>query len=217
MGAAGHGLCRRLGRHLKKKKKGTPIVFQRLCFSPWPPSTDAYLLRMNPSFMTSLTSSTNVITDAYITPENAEAHPDVSRSASFSVSGVASNNADAIATPIPTPSCCSKEDESSSDSGGRSFLSWTKSRRSVEYIQSEKYHELLQQKQETPEEAPFQCTHHSSMQLYQQLQRLSPAKDPYYQSMDNPAAESPRSRMHQSYRTAPRHPNNRPITEALRN
>ena len=45
----------------------------------------------------------------------------------------------------------------------------------------------------------------------------TPQKDPYYQSMDNPAAESPRSRMHHSYRTAPRHPNNRPITEALRN
>ena len=128
--------------------------------------------------MTSSASSTNVITDADITPENAEAHADVSRSASFSVSGVAPNTADAISTPNPTPSCCSEEDESSSDSGGRSFLSWTQSRRSAEYIQSEKYHELLQQKQETPEEAPFQCTHHSSMQLYQQLklQRLYPAK-----------------------------------------
>jgi hypothetical protein len=84
--------------------------------------------------MTSSASSTDVITDADITPENDEAHADVSRSASFSVSGVAPNTADAIATPNPLPSCCSEEDESSSDSGGRSFLSWTQSRRSVCYL-----------------------------------------------------------------------------------
>ena len=137
---------------------------------PGPPSTDINLLRTNPFFMTLSTFSTDVITNTHSTPQNAEARANVPRLASFS--RVTPNIADANFIPNPMPSACSKKNESSSDSSGRSLLSWTQSQRIFEYIQSKKFNELLQQKQETPEEALLQYTHHSSMQLYQQLQRL---------------------------------------------
>jgi hypothetical protein len=77
----------------------------------------------------------------------------------------------------PMPSACSEEDQSSSDSSGCSFLSWTESLRSVEYIRSEQYQsklqQLQQQKQGVPSQPHLQNT--QSIQLYQQLQALYPA------------------------------------------
>ena len=78
-----------------------------------------------------------------------------------------------------TPSACSEEHQSSSDSSGCSFLSWTESRRSVEYVRSEQYQvklrQLQHQKQEAPSQAHLQNTQHGSMQLCRQLQALYPA------------------------------------------
>jgi hypothetical protein len=167
--------------------------------------------------MTSSASSTHVITDANITPENAEAHADVSRSASFLFLG------SLPILPMQFPHLI------------RRLLAVVKKMNQVVIPAAEAFYHGLNHGEVLSTFSPKNTTNYSSRS--KRLRKRLPfnvliivlcncinnckdctrQKDPYYQSMDNPAAESPRSRMHQSYRTAPRHPNNHPITEALRN